>query len=263
MMGQTSGVKAEERPAPARSAGTSEFFQRFSLQFRVQHIFLFLSTITLIITGIPLWCMGRPGYSWSQAVVNAFGSIETIRYIHRAGAAVLILVSIYHLYYTMFTKEGRREFIELLPCFQDVIDVTINSLYFIGLIKHRPSFGRYTYYEKFDYWAVYWGCVIMIGTGLVLWFPEVAAKYVPWLTYELAAEVHADEAILAALALFIWHFYNVHFNPSRFPGTLLWWHGKISREEMMHDHVVEYYKKALAQTKSKGQKAETQNGAAV
>jgi cytochrome b subunit of formate dehydrogenase len=253
MTGQASGTKAEEH----------EFFQRFGLQFRVQHILLFLSTITLIITGVPLWCLGRPEYSWSQAVVSAFGSIEAIRYIHRAGAAVLILVSIYHLYYTMFTKEGRREFIALLPRQKDVIDVTINSLYFLGLVKHRPGFGRYTYYEKFDYWAVYWGCVIMIGTGLVLWFPKVVAKYVPWFTYELAAEVHADEAILAALALFIWHFYNVHFNPSRFPGTLLWWHGKISREEMMHDHVLEYYKKVLAQTKSKDQKAESQNGTTV
>jgi cytochrome b subunit of formate dehydrogenase len=253
MMKQTSGTKAEER----------EFFQRFGLQFRVQHILLFLSVITLIITGVPLWCLGRPGYGWSQAVVSVFGSIEVLRYIHRTGAAVLILVSLYHLYYTMFTREGRREFIELLPRQKDVIDVTINSLYFLGLVKYRPSFGRYTYYEKFDYWAVYWGCVIMIGTGLVLWFPGVAARYVPWFTYALAAEVHADEAILAALALFIWHFYNVHFNPSRFPGTLLWWHGKISREEMMHDHVLEYYKKVLDQTKSKGQKAEPQKGATV
>lgn len=253
MMGQTSGTKSQKH----------EFFERFSLQFRVQHIFLFISTIVLIITGIPLWCLGRPGYSWSQTVVGAFGGIEMMRYIHRAGAAVLILVSIYHLYYTMFTKEGRREFIELLPSFKDVIDVTINSLYFIGLVKNRPRFRRYTYYEKFDYWAVYWGCVIMIGTGLVLWFPEFSAKYVPWLTYELSAEVHADEAILAALSLFIWHFYNVHFNPSRFPGTMLWWHGKISREEMMRDHAMEYDKIVSAQAQAKDQKAGPQNGAAV
>jgi cytochrome b subunit of formate dehydrogenase len=253
MMGQKNGTKAQER----------EYFERFSLQFIVQHIFLFLSTIALIITGIPLWCLGRPEYSWSQTVVGAFGGIEVIRFIHRAGAAVLILVSIYHLYYTMFTKEGRREFIELLPRWKDVVDVTINSLYFIGLVKNRPSFSRYTYYEKFDYWAVYWGCVIMIGTGLVLWFPNIAARYTPWFTYELSAEVHSDEAILAALALFIWHFYNVHFNPSRFPGTMLWWHGKMSREEMIRDHVLEYNKIMQAQANPADQKAEPQNGAAV
>jgi cytochrome b subunit of formate dehydrogenase len=246
MTGQTNVTNSQE----------PQFIERFSLQFRIQHIFLFLSTIALIITGIPLWCLGRPEYNWSQDVVNVFGGIELIRFIHRLGAAVLILVSIYHLYYTMFTKEGRREFIELLPRFKDVADVTINSLYFLGLVKNRPRFRRYTYYEKFDYWAVYWGCVIMIGTGMVLWFPDLAARYVPWFTYELAAEVHSDEAILAALALFIWHFYNVHFNPSRFPGTMLWWHGKISRKEMIRDHPLEYEKIMQAQAKPQQQKAE-------
>jgi formate dehydrogenase subunit gamma len=221
-----------------------EFFQRFSLQFRIQHVFLFLSTLTLIVTGVPLWFMGRPASGWSQSVVSAFGDIGTIRVIHRAGAVVLILVSIYHLYYTIFTREGRREFVALLPRVKDVVDVTINTLYFLGLTKKRPEFGRYTYYEKFDYWAVYWGCVIMIGTGVVLWYPERTAQYAPWLTYTLASEVHADEAILATLALFIWHFYNVHFNPSRFPGTWLWWHGKMSRKEMLHDHPLEYRAKA-------------------
>jgi cytochrome b subunit of formate dehydrogenase len=209
-----------------------EYFKRFSLQFRIQHIVLFLSVVVLIVTGIPLWCLGRPWYGWSQITVQAFGSIETIRYIHRAAAIALMAVSAYHILYTIYTREGRREFVELLPRPKDFADVTKNSLYFLGLLRERPRFGRYTYYEKFDYWAVYWGCVIMIGSGLILWFPDIAAKYVPWLSYKLAAEIHADEAILAALALFIWHFYNVHYNPSRFPGTLLWWHGKISREEM-------------------------------
>jgi cytochrome b subunit of formate dehydrogenase len=163
----------------------------------------------------------------------------------------------------MFTKEGRREFIELLPSFKDVADVTINSLYFLGLVKNRPSFRRYTYYEKFDYWAVYWGCVIMIGTGVVLWFPDVSARYIPWFTYELSAEVHADEAVLAALALIIWHSYNVHFNPSCFPGTMMWWHGKISREDLMRDHALEYKKIVQAHTYPEDREGEPQNGAAV
>ncbi len=228
-----------------------EVFQRFSLQFRVQHVFVFLSTLTLIVTGVPLWCMSKPASGWSQSIVSAFGDIATIRLMHRTGAAVLILVSIYHLYYTIFTKEGRREFIALLPRVKDVVDVTTNSLYFLGLARKRPEFARYTYYEKFDYWAVYWGCVIMIGTGVALWFPETTARYAPWLTYALAAEVHGDEAILATLALLIWHFYNVHYNPSRVPGTWLWWHGQMSREEMLHDHPLEYREKVLAQTRSR------------
>lgn len=219
-----------------------EHFKRFSLQFRIQHIVLFVSTTVLVVTGIPLWCLGKPAYSWSQSMVQAFGSIETMRYIHRVAAIGLIAVSVYHILYMIYTREGRREFIALFPRPKDFADVTKNSLYFLGFRQERPRFDRFTYYEKFDYWAVYWGCVIMIGTGIILWFPDVSAEYIPWLTYALAAEIHADEAILAALALFVWHFYNVHYNPSRFPGTFLWWHGKMSREEMMKDHPLEYEK---------------------
>lgn len=226
----------------AGTAAGPEYVQRFGLQFRIQHIVLFLGTLGLIFTGIPLWCLGRPEYGWTQGVVSFFGSVETVRFLHRVFGASLILVSVYHLLYTIYTKEGRREFLELLPKPKDVADVIKNSMYFLGLSKERPRFRRYSYLEKFDYWAVYWGCVIMIGTGVAQWFPEETARYTPWLTYELAAEIHADEAILATLALFIWHFYNVHFNPSRFPGTLLWLHGRMSREEMLHEHPLEYEK---------------------
>lgn len=180
----------------------------------------------------------------------AFGNIDCVRACHRISAAILIAVSLYHVLYTFLSRQGRREFIHLLPKLKDVQDVLQNSLYFLGLSKKRPQFDRYTYYEKFDYWAVYWGCVIMIGTGLALWFPQLFGQHVPWLTYELAAEIHADEAILAALALFVWHFYNVHFQPSRFPGTMLWWHGKMSKEEMLHDHPLEY-EKILEEAKNK------------
>lgn len=231
-MKQSSGDKIVEQ----------KFFQRLSLQFRIQHIVLFSSVGVLIITGIPMLCiLGKPGEIWwSQSTVQALGGITIYRYIHRVAATALAGISLYHFLYTIFTREGRREFIELLPQGKDVIDVTMNFLYFLGLRKERPRFGRYTYYEKFDYWAVYWGCVIMGVSGLVLWFPEIAAKYVPWLTYTLSAEIHADEAILAALVLLIWHSYNVHLNPSHFPGSLLWWHGKISHEEMVWDHPLEY-----------------------
>lgn len=219
-----------------------EYIQRFNLQFRIQHIVLFTTTITLVVTGIPLWFLGKLEYNWSQSVVEAFGNIQNIRFVHRIAAAGLIAVSVYHLFYTVFARQGRREFIELLPRFKDVTDVVKNILYFIGLRKEKPSFGRFSYFEKFDYWAVYWGCVIMIGSGLVLWFDKFCEMRVSWFPYELAAEIHADEAILAAVVLFTWHFYNVHFNPSRFPGSGLWWHGRISREEMMREHPLEYEK---------------------
>jgi formate dehydrogenase subunit gamma len=231
----------------ARSNGVEnveqKFFQRFSFQWRIQHGVMFASFLVLVFSAVPLWCLKHPGFFWwSASAMRQYGFIEKARFVHRIGAVGLIAVSIYHMLYIVYTREGRREFIELLPRFKDFVDLIQNSLYFLGLRSEQPRFDRYTYYEKFDYWAVYWGCVIMIGSGVTLWFPEISAKVMPWFPYNLASVIHRDEAILAALAVFIWHFYNVHFSPEHFPGTLLWWHGKISRKDIMHSHPLEYEK---------------------
>lgn len=232
----------------AETKNSTEYFQRFSLQFRIQHMILFISTTILILTGIPLWCLSRSDFIvWNSECFQWLGGIRAISLTHRYTAGVLILLSAYHLLYTIFSKKGRREFIELLPSFKDVANVTTNSLYFLGLTKKHPQFARYSYIEKFDYWAVYWGCVIMIGSGLAMLFPSQCARYCPWLTFDLAAEIHAGEAILATLALFIWHFYNVHFNPSHFPDTLMWLHGRITKEQMISEHPLEYEKMMLDQ----------------
>lgn len=235
-----------------------EYVKRFGWQFRIQHGTLALSVIVLILTGIPLWFnLGKPGHIWlSQEEFGIFGDIEIYRQIHKIAGVVLTILAIYHLLYLALSREGRREFRELFPRIKDGIDLVQNMMYFFGLRKQRPKFGRFTYYEKFDYWAVYWGVVIMVGTGLALWFPEVPAKYFPWLTFGLALEVHADEALLAAMAIIIWHFYNVHYNPSRFPGTLLWYHGKISKDEMMHEHPLEFAEMVKAEIEEAEEEAE-------
>jgi cytochrome b subunit of formate dehydrogenase len=215
----------------------SEQIQRFGLQFRIQHGVLMLSVVTLIVTGILLWCLARPDYIWWS---RKFHMIQVAQWLHRIAGSVLLVLSLYHLIYMFFSREGRQEFWNLLPRWKDVTDLFANLAYFLHLRKAPPRFDRFTYYEKFDYWAVYWGSVIMIATGLVLWFDRFSAKYLPWFPYKLAAEVHADEAILAALAIFIWHFYNVHYKPEKFPGSGTWIHGRISKEEMLEFHPLEY-----------------------
>lgn len=219
-----------------------QIFERFGLNFRIQHFVLLLSVIILVISGIPLWCLNRREFLWwtHDDSAGAIHLIETVRLVHRCAGVLLILVSVYHMIYALFAGAGRRDFWALLPRPKDFVDVTQNSLYFLRLSKKRPKFDRFSYVEKFDYWAVYWGCVIMIGSGLALWFDRQAAQFVPWFPYELAALIHSDEAILAALALFIWHFYNVHYNPSKFPMSFVWIHGRISREEQLEEHPIEY-----------------------
>jgi formate dehydrogenase subunit gamma len=214
-----------------------EEFLRFSVLFRIQHIALFVSVFILIITGLPLRYADSEWAGWYFRVI---GGVQASGIIHRIGAVLLISVGIFHMLYITFTKEGRREFHHLRPRVKDVTDVIKNVLYFVGFSTERPKFGRFSYIEKFDYWAVYWGMVIMITTGLMLWFHNYVMNFVPKLYIDVAREAHSDEALLATLAIFIWHFYNVHFNPRRFPGSLTWLNGKISKEEMIHDHPLEY-----------------------
>ena len=214
-------------------------FVRFSLVFRIQHIVLFLSTITLIITGLPLKFHDT---RWAEAFFRAVGGVEASGFIHRVGASALIGFGVFHMLYIIFTSEGRGHFRELLPRVKDVTDVVKNVLHFFGFSKDGPKFGRFSYIEKFDYWAVYWGTVIMIGTGLMLWFKDFTMSKLPKIILDAALEAHSDEALLATLAIVVWHFYNVHFSPDHFPMNLTWWNGKLSAKKMKDHHPLEYEK---------------------
>ena len=214
-----------------------EMFQRFNRNFRFQHMVMFSSVILLIITGMPI---KFPNFILSRIVISLWGGINNSTLVHRIGAAMLIYFMVHHLFYTILSRDGRRDFLLLIPMPKDLKDAVQNVRFFMGKTGERPKFGRFSYIEKFDYWAVYWGCIIMIGSGLLLWGESIALKYLPKFVLDIAHEAHSDEAMLATLAIVIWHFYNVHFNPERFPGTLMWWHGQISEHEIKEEHPLEY-----------------------
>lgn len=214
-----------------------EEFQRFGLQFRIQHFIMFISVFILIFTGLPL---KFPDLVISEHLISLFGGIQNSTFLHRVGAGGLIFVAVYHTLYTVLSRQGRRDFFLLLPRPRDVKDLFIQIKYFLGRAKEHARFGRFSYIEKFDYWAVYWGCVIMIGSGAMLWFQDTVLLFLPKYILDIAKEAHSDEALLATLAIIIWHFYNVHLNPERFPGSLTWWHGRVSHKEMIDHHPLEY-----------------------
>jgi len=216
-----------------------EYFVRFSLNIRLQHLTLAIGVILLIITGLPIkfhdsW--------WANLFFDLIGGIQVSRFIHRVGAGMLIFVSIWHTIYIAFTKEGRNEFKELLPRKKDFLDFYQNIKYMLGKTNERPKYGRYSYIEKFDYWAVYWGMVIMVLSGLILWFHNFFLGIFPKFVFDIAKEAHSDEAMLATLAIVIWHWYNAHFNPHVFPFNPTIFTGKISKERMMREHPLEYEK---------------------
>jgi cytochrome b subunit of formate dehydrogenase len=228
---------AREERQKEKHREEGELFQRFNRNFRFQHMVMFSSVILLIITGMPV---KFPNFLLSRFVINFWGGIQYSTLVHRIGAVMLMYFMVHHLLYTVLTRDGRRDFWLLLPGLQDARDIAGNIRHFLGKTPDKPRFGRFSYIEKFDYWAVYWGCIIMIGSGLVLWFENTVMRFFPKYVTDVAHEMHSDEALLATLAIVIWHFYNVHFNPDRFPGTLLWWHGQLTEHEMKEEHPLEY-----------------------
>ncbi|UCD84156.1 MAG: cytochrome b/b6 domain-containing protein [Deltaproteobacteria bacterium] len=225
------------RDEKLKKKAEEEEFQRFNLHFRIQHIMIFTSVIILILTGLPL---KFPDLPTSTGFVSIIGGIKSSRLLHRIGAVILIAAMAYHVIYSILHREGRRDLILLIPRPRDFLNLIQNIKYFLGFSHEKARFGRFSYIEKFDYWAVYWGCVVMIGTGAILWFENLFLNIFPKYMFDISKEAHSDEALLATLAIVIWHFYNVHLNPDIFPMSWTWWTGKISKEEMIEHHPLEY-----------------------
>jgi len=207
-------------------------FLRFTLGQRIEHILLILSFTTLVITGLT---QKYAGATWAEWMIAAMGGIEVVRVIHRIAAVLFILETIYHIGVIGYKLYVARLGPSMLPGIQDARDGVQAFLYNLGLAKRQPRMGRYTFDEKAEYWALIWGSVVMVLTGFMLWNPIAAARLLPGQFIPAAKAAHGGEALLAFLAILVWHLYHVHlrtFNKSIFTGTL-------TREEMAHEHPLE------------------------
>ena len=222
-----------QRREKKKDAVPEDTFERFNPNWRIQHMVLLSSCVILILTGIPLKFHDQ---SWAIFLLQSMGGLKTTGILHRIGAVGLIFIGSYHILYILTTRDGRRNLMQLLPSPKDIKDVIIQIRYYLGKSEKHARFGRFSYIEKFDYWAVYWGMVIMVGSGIILWFET----NFPLTLYHIAREAHSDEALLATLAIIIWHFYNVHFNPDKFPMNRVWLTGRLTKEEMLKEHPLEY-----------------------
>jgi cytochrome b subunit of formate dehydrogenase len=227
-------VEKEIPPPPPKEI---VYYPRFSLNIRTQHVILMISVLILIITGLPIKFHES---AWAAFFFPVVGGIEVVRLWHRIGAAGLMGIAAYHCLFLILTKEGWKTLKDLLPRVKDFKDVWMMVNFFLGRSKRKPRLGKFTYVEKFDYWAVYWGVVIMVGSGLILWFFEPTLKIFPKFVVDIANEAHSDEAFLATLAIVIWHFYNAHLNPDKFPMNPSWLTGKMSEEDMKEEHYLEW-----------------------
>jgi cytochrome b subunit of formate dehydrogenase len=221
------------RKAILRRRQEQRFVVRMSKSQRIQHATLLLSFIVLVLTGFAL----KFPDSW---FANLLGLGERVRGItHRVAAVILIGSGAYHFFYVIFYRDGRRLVKDFLPLPKDAADVWQTMRYYLGFSDRKPEFARFTYAEKAEYWALVWGLIVMASTGIMLWARVTFGNLLPRWWLDVATAVHFYEAVLATLAIVVWHFYQVFFDPDSYPMNWAWWDGKMSFEHYREEHALD------------------------
>lgn len=207
---------------------------RLTVNQRVQHWLLLTSFIALVLSGFAL----QYPESWLAGLLG--GSEYLRRIIHRIAAVIMVAVGIYHLAYLGLSKEGRLWLKDMLIRGKDFKDVVGNFGYYLGASKVKPKISRFGYAEKAEYWAVIWGTLIMGLTGLMIWFKLGIFAFLPRWAIDVALAVHFYEAVLATLAIIVWHFYQVIFDPDVYPVNFAFLDGRVSEEHDREEHALAY-----------------------
>ncbi len=217
----------------ARLRMTERPVVRMTASQRWQHFLLASSFIVLAITGFAL----KFPDSWLAKVMCSSEPFR--RWTHRIAGIILLGVGLYHVIYLLATRDGRKLVADLFPVKKDAADVWHAVCYLGGFTKSKPKIGRFGYAEKMEYWAVVWGTIIMGATGLAIWLKIDVTQWLPRWVVTVATTIHYYEAVLACLAIIVWHFYHVIFDPEVYPLNTACLDGRISEEFQLHEHPLE------------------------
>jgi cytochrome b subunit of formate dehydrogenase len=234
----------EPAPVVGLAAASELEFQRFTRLHRVLHVVMIVSFLSLALTGLTL----KFSYTgWAVVVSRLFGGFQSAGYVHRVAAVLMFGLFTAHLVDLVRLK--RREKLSLVKLLfgpdsmmfnrKDLQDFLGNLKWFLGK-GPRPQYGRWTYWEKFDYFAVFWGIAVIGLTGLMLWFSEFFTLFLPGWFLNVATIIHSDEALLAVGFIFTVHFYNTHLRPEKFPMDIVVFTGRMPLEEFKRDKPAEY-----------------------
>jgi formate dehydrogenase gamma subunit len=232
----------------AEPEATGRTFIRFTPVQRVEHVVQLIMFTTLVVTGLPQrYAESRLG----EKLIQTMGGIDFVQTVHRFCGYVFILETAFHVFhvaYLVFIKRVNAK--SMIPGPHDAKDALHMVLYFLGLKKGRARFDRYDFRQKSEYWALIWGGFVMILTGLMMRFPIFTTQYLPGELIPAAKAAHSGEALLAALAIAVWHMYSAHLCADVFPFDTTVFTGKISEERMRHEHPLEY-ERILAEENAK------------
>jgi len=239
-----------------------KYFFRSTVNQRLQHITLATCVIVLVLTGMPLKFHDA---FWAPYLYALFGGIKVAPIIHKTAGCILMLLFVYHIIYLscniyfgqIAPLRKKKEFSigkllkmmgtqPMMPNRKDLKDIVQLFKYLLFLTDRKPQGDEFTWKNKFDYWAPFWGVPVLGISGLIMWNKEFATRLLPGEIINYALIAHSDEALLAALFLFIWHWYNVHFKTSVFPMGTVFITGYLSEKLMVEDHY-EYYVKIMKQ----------------
>ncbi|MGW8286834.1 MAG: formate dehydrogenase subunit gamma [Desulfobulbales bacterium] len=221
-----------------------EYVQRFTIFPRFLHFLVIISFLTLAVTGMALKFASE---RWAEFIANFFGSFEILGALHRMMAVVTFTYFALNfvLLYQNWKRSGKsllgfllqRE--SLVPNLHDAKELLQTFKWFFGM-GPQPQYGRWTYWEKFDYMAVFWGVAVIGSTGLCLWFPEIFTRVIPGYWINIATIIHSDEALLASGFIFTIHFFNTHLRPEKFPLDPVIFTGTMPLDELRHERPREY-----------------------
>ena len=217
--------------------------RRFGPMWRIGHLCFATSVMTLILTGMAAFYSET---AWATAFVHAIGGPKVAGLVHRVAATIMLSIFGIHII-GVLTNIARSwdtfKFLgpdSLVPNLQDGKDIINMFKWFLGL-GPRPNYDRWTYWEKFDYWAVFWGMGIIGSSGMMLAFPNVTASFLPGWVFNVATIIHGEEAFLATVFLFTVHFFNNHFRPAKLPPPdVVMFTGSVDLEEFRHEHPAQF-----------------------
>jgi cytochrome b subunit of formate dehydrogenase len=237
-----------ERPAVQSAADgapgtpTVRHIRRFDRPTRALHVVIMVTFLLLAATGMPILFSDA---AWGRALAMLFGGFTGAGLVHRAAGAVLLGAVAWHVGnvgWRAFVRGERGVFwgpTSMTPQWRDVVQFWQQLKWFFGRGPY-PKYEHFTYWEKFDYWAVLWGTAIMGAAGLILWFPELAAAFLPGWMFNVALFVHGAEATLAIGFIFVVHFFNGHLRPNKFPMDLVIFTGSVTEDELRHERAGQY-----------------------
>lgn len=211
----------------------TRYLQRFSRWQRLQHFSVMTLFTLLCATGLPQKFYDA---GWAQSLLGFFGGVDRARWIHRACGLSFAALMVVHFAVEIFALLRGRGSLSLVPNRQDFRDAIVTLRYYLGMSDEQARFDRFDYRQKFEYWGLVLGSILVVSTGLVLLYPVEVTQYLPGTLVPVAMVAHSNEGLLAFLTILIWHIYNAHLNPDVFPFDTTIFTGRISLERMHHEH---------------------------